>query len=104
LLHTSRVSHCPVPQPTSSRRVAARAKCGFVRIESREAERLKLVAIASEALRDGKLGKGTTSQLALLSDAGIASVQRAIDAAAARGEVLRLEIDVRVSATTASKS
>lgn len=78
---------------------------GFTQIVSREAERLQPSGVASEALSNGKLGKGVTSQLALMSDAdyeaGIARLQRAIDAAAARGETLRLETDLRIVATIA---
>lgn len=78
---------------------------GFERPRSWEAQRIARRDAVRAALEEGKLDKSTTSQLAEMSDAeyaaGIARVRSAIEWAAARGEELHVDTDLRLYATTA---
>ena len=90
--------------PSSAALRALLAEHGFGEIESREIQRMDEGGDAEAALAEGKLDKGVTSQLALLTDeeyrAGIEGVKRDIAAAKGRGEALRFETDLRLWATT----
>jgi ubiquinone/menaquinone biosynthesis C-methylase UbiE len=82
------------------------AAAGFAECASHVAERIRFDRGARESLERGLLAKTTTSQLTLLDDAeyerGIAAIQRALEAAEARGDTLRLSADLRLYATIGS--
>jgi ubiquinone/menaquinone biosynthesis C-methylase UbiE len=76
---------------------------GFTECHTLEAQHTVRCIPAREALDCGRLAKTTTSQLALLSDdeyiQGIRQIQRDIETAEARNEVLTLSADLRLYAT-----
>ena len=90
-------------RPTAEIR-ATLAAAGFVDVVTSVAQHLPGRWSFSRAARDGRLEKGWTSQLALLSDAefeaGLARLRDAAQAAERRGEELWLEGDMRLFATT----
>ena len=94
-------------RPTAEIRAAMTA-AGFARAETSVAQHLPHRRSFAQAERDGRLEKGWTSQLAILSDAefetGIARLRAAAADAARRGEELWLEGDLRLFATTARKA
>lgn len=78
---------------------------GFERATWLTAEHVANVQRGWAVLDDPFLQKHGTSQLALLSDeayqAGLARLRQALDAAAAAGEVMEFESDLRPSAVVA---
>lgn len=81
------------------------AELGFGGGATEVAQRVRLDLPAAEALDHWRLGRSSTSQLSLLSDAayaaGIERIRRDAAAAEARGDTLRLVADLRLYATTA---
>jgi hypothetical protein len=77
---------------------------GFENCETRQVEHLVVRVEARDALEQGQLNKGVTSQLAVLSDKeyrrGIDSVAAEIERADNRGESLYLNADLRLYSTT----
>jgi ubiquinone/menaquinone biosynthesis C-methylase UbiE len=78
---------------------------GFTRCETRIAQHISERIDAGRALAEGRLDKGTTSQLADLTDdvyqRGLATIRRVIEEGAERGETVELEADLRLYATIA---
>jgi ubiquinone/menaquinone biosynthesis C-methylase UbiE len=76
---------------------------GFTGCHTLEAQHMVRCIPAREALDCGRLAKTVTSQLALLSDdeytQGISRIQRDIETAETRNEVLTLSADLRLYAT-----
>ena len=77
--------------------------CGFTGSHTLEAQHIVYRIPAREAIDHGHLAKTSTSQLALLSDdeyvQGIRQIQRDIERAETRNEVLTLSADLRLYAT-----
>jgi ubiquinone/menaquinone biosynthesis C-methylase UbiE len=78
------------------------SEAGFVRCRSALAHAIDIEKDGREALADGSLGKQTTSQLAMLSDAeyraGIAAIEQAAAAAEARHKRLLLRAKLELHA------
>jgi ubiquinone/menaquinone biosynthesis C-methylase UbiE len=76
---------------------------GFAGVRTHEAQHLPGRLHARDALDTGRLGKGVTSQLAVLTDEeyerGLERIRADVAAAAARGEALYLHADLRMYAT-----
>ncbi len=79
---------------------------GFVECATAQVEHLRIRLLAREALDQGRLDKGVTSQLAVLTDEeyrrGIDRIRAEIESADARGESLYLTADLRLYATFGS--
>jgi ubiquinone/menaquinone biosynthesis C-methylase UbiE len=80
-------------------------ECGFSRSRTFVAQHVALRLEAKTALAEGRLDKGSMSQLADLDqdgyNRGIAAIRTATAAAESRGEVLTLEAELSVYATVA---
>jgi ubiquinone/menaquinone biosynthesis C-methylase UbiE len=76
---------------------------GFTECQTLEAQHMVCCIPACEALDQGHLAKNATSQLVLLTDdeytQGIRQIQRDIETAETRNEVLTLRVDLRLYAT-----
>ena len=86
--------------PSTARVSDVLRRVGFAHVEVREVERMELAIPARQALAEGRLDKGVTSQLALLSadeyNAGIAQLRQDVREHEARGKKLILHTDVRL--------
>ena len=78
-------------------------RAGFADCVTREVQHLPVRLNAREALEQGRLDKGMTSQLSVLTDAeyreGVDHLRKAIESAEGRGETLYLSADLRLYAT-----
>jgi SAM-dependent methyltransferase len=78
----------------------------FSNVRTSEVQHLPAQLSARTALEEGRLDRGMTSQLAVLTDEqyqrGIDRIRRALDSAEARGEMLYLCADLRLYATYGS--
>lgn len=79
---------------------------GFSTVRTSEVQHLPAQLPARTALEEGRLDRGMTSQLAVLTDEqyqrGIDRIRRALESAEARGETLYLGADLRLYATYGS--
>jgi ubiquinone/menaquinone biosynthesis C-methylase UbiE len=79
---------------------------GFVAVRTTEVQHLPARLDARAALEEGRLARGVTSQLAMLTDneyrRGMARIHDAIAAASRRGETLHLTADLRLYGTYAA--
>jgi ubiquinone/menaquinone biosynthesis C-methylase UbiE len=78
----------------------------FSNVRTLEVQHLPALLAARTAIEEGRLDRGATSQLAVLSDEqyqqGIDRIHRALESAEAKGETLYLSADLRLYATYAS--
>ena len=78
----------------------------FSNVHTSEVQHLPVGLSAREAIEQGRLHKGATSQLAVLTDdeyqRGVERIRRALESAEARGESLCLTADLRLHATFGS--
>jgi SAM-dependent methyltransferase len=88
--------------PSAGRLLDWMAGAGFERATWQLAERIDQTLVGREVWQDHFLKKEGTSQLALLSDeayrAGLARLEAALEAAAARGETLKFSAGLRLGA------
>jgi ubiquinone/menaquinone biosynthesis C-methylase UbiE len=79
---------------------------GFSNVVTSEVQHLPVRLAARAAIEQGRLDKGVTSQLALLTDAeyegGLERIRRAVESAETLGESLFLSADLRLYATFGS--
>ena len=75
----------------------------FTSVRTTEVQHLAVRLSARAAIEQGRLDKGATSQLAVLTDEehrrGVDRIRRAVESADARGESLYLSADLRMYAT-----
>jgi hypothetical protein len=78
----------------------------FSSVRTSEVQHLPVRLPARTAIEQGRLEKGATSQLAVLTDAeyqrGVERIRKALESAEARGESLHLSADLRLYATIGS--
>ena len=78
----------------------------FTNVRTREVQRLPVRLSARAMIEQGRLDKGVTSQLAILTDEeyqrGVDRIWRGLESAEARGETLYLSADLRLYATYGS--
>ena len=78
----------------------------FTSVRTSEVQRLPVRLPARAAIEKGRLDKGATSQLAVLTDEeyqrGVERIWGALESAEARGESLHLSADLRLYATIGS--
>jgi ubiquinone/menaquinone biosynthesis C-methylase UbiE len=81
------------------------SQAGFINCDTLETLHIPVIAPARSALESGRLAKTSTSQLAILTDAeyqrGMNRLRQDIEEAESRGQILEIEADLRVYATTA---
>jgi ubiquinone/menaquinone biosynthesis C-methylase UbiE len=78
----------------------------FTNVHTREVQHLPVQLSARAAIERGRLDKGVTSQLAVLTEEeyqrGVAKIRRALESAEAQGDSLYLRADLRLYATFGS--